>query len=109
MLLGGEGGTTKLASGPEMRNLRLESWTGLSTLKTKGLIRNLGVSNFNIDQMKEIQALQLAPIAANQMQFHPWAPDWMKEIVEYCHQNKIVVTGYFSLGGFDKVDTLVDV
>merc|ERR1712110_210072 len=50
-------------------------------------------------QMKEIQDLELAPIAANQMQFHPWVPDWMKDIVAYCHKNNIVVTGYFSLGG----------
>jgi len=109
MLIGGEGGTTKLGSSPEMKNLRLEAWKGLSTLKEKGLIRNLGVSNFNIDHIKEVQALQLAPIAAHQMQFHPWAPDWMKEIVAYCQENRIVVTGYFSLGGFNQKDKAMDV
>lgn len=82
--------------------LRVDTWKGLSTLRESGLIRNLGVSNFNIKQMKEIQDLKLAPIAANQLQYHPWAPENQKKIVQYCHENKIVVTGYFSLGGEDK-------
>lgn len=78
---------------------RAESWRALSGLRGKGLIKDVGVSNFNIVQMKELQALDLAPIAANQLQYHPWAPEFQKEIVAYCHQHAIVVTAYFSLGG----------
>eukprot|EP00746_Dinoflagellata_sp_MGD_P080043 gnl/MRDRNA2_/MRDRNA2_320016_c0_seq1.p1 gnl/MRDRNA2_/MRDRNA2_320016_c0~~gnl/MRDRNA2_/MRDRNA2_320016_c0_seq1.p1 ORF type:complete len:225 (+),score=36.33 gnl/MRDRNA2_/MRDRNA2_320016_c0_seq1:97-675(+) len=98
---GGGDLSVKMGDAPENRQARIDTWKGLSTLWDKGLIRNLGVSNFNIGYMKEIEALKLAPIAANQMQYHPWAPDWIKEIVSYCHQNRIVVTGYFSLGGWD--------
>eukprot|EP00928_Gymnodinium_smaydae_P066297 TRINITY_DN49333_c0_g1_i1.p1 TRINITY_DN49333_c0_g1~~TRINITY_DN49333_c0_g1_i1.p1 ORF type:complete len:396 (-),score=70.72 TRINITY_DN49333_c0_g1_i1:203-1342(-) len=101
-LLGGGGGMgLKLSNAPEMVELRVETWKGLSTLKAEGVVRNIGVSNFNIQHMKQIQDLKLAPIAANQLQFHPWAPEFLKDIVSYCHQNKIAVTGYFSLGGFD--------
>lgn len=100
------GGTvsTKLASTPEMVHWRHETWKGLSAVRERGLVRNVGVSNFNIEHLKGIQALKLAPIAANQMQYHPWAPDWMKDIVKYCQDNKIIVTGYFSLGGHDHKD-----
>eukprot|EP00971_Amphidinium_carterae_P166706 3303664-Amphidinium_carterae.1 len=103
-LLGGSAVDAKLGSDPTVQQLRLEAWKGLSTLWKEGLIRNLGVSNFNIEHMKEVQDLKLAPISANQMQFHPWAPDWLKAIKAYCQENNIVVTGYFSLGGFDNKD-----
>mmetsp|Transcript_91677 Transcript_91677/g.163172 ORF Transcript_91677/g.163172 Transcript_91677/m.163172 type:complete len:367 (+) Transcript_91677:69-1169(+) len=85
----------------EMRQLRMDTWKGLSTLRDQGRIRNLGVSNFDIKQMQEVQSLGLAPIAAHQMQYHPWVPDWLKETVSYCHQHQIVITAYFSLGGMD--------
>lgn len=98
----------KLGGDPEVVRLRLETWRGLSKLKQEGLIRNAGVSNFNIDHMKQIQDLKLAPIAANQMQYHPWRPKWMEDIVQYCHEHSIVVTGYFSLGGFDHKDKAMD-
>eukprot|EP00927_Polykrikos_kofoidii_P062110 TRINITY_DN56930_c0_g1_i1.p1 TRINITY_DN56930_c0_g1~~TRINITY_DN56930_c0_g1_i1.p1 ORF type:complete len:378 (-),score=47.21 TRINITY_DN56930_c0_g1_i1:40-1173(-) len=104
----GDGANVKLGDDREQSKLRVDTWRGLSTLTEKGLIRNIGVSNFNIGHMKEIQALKLAPIAANQMQFHPWVPDWMKEIVGFCHEQNIVVTGYFSLGGFDHKDKALD-
>lgn len=105
----------KLGDDPEMVGYRTDTWKGLSTLREKGLIRNLGVSNFNIKQMKEIQSLRLAPIAANQMQYHPWVPQLIKDAVNYCHEHKIVVTGYFSLGGHDnkrkafELETLNDI
>lgn len=98
----------KMGNDPYQQQLRVDTWKGLSTLREKGLIRNLGVSNFNVAYMKELQDLKLAPIAANQIQFHPWAPAWIKEIVSYCHQQRIAVTGYFSLGGLDHKDKALE-
>jgi len=107
-MLGG-GIDVKLSQEPQQVKLRTDTWRGLSTLRDKGLIRNIGVSNFNIKHMADIQALKLAPIAANQMQYHPWLPDWMKEIVDFCHQHKIAVTGYFSLGGWDHKNKALEI
>jgi len=83
---------------------RQRTWKALSELREEGLIRDVGVSNFNIKQMKELQSLNMAPIAANQIQFHPWIPDFQQETVDFCNANKIVITAYFSLGGLQKTD-----
>ncbi|CAK9066417.1 unnamed protein product [Durusdinium trenchii] len=87
---------------------RRNTWKAMSELKDQGKIRDLGVSNFQIDQMKELQALKLAPISVHQFQYHPWLPEFQQKVVEFCHANKIAITAYNSLGGFkDKDKALV--
>ncbi|CAE7489752.1 P100/11E [Symbiodinium natans] len=83
---------------------RKATWKALSELREQGLIRDVGVSNFRVPQMKELQGLGMAPIAANQIQFHPWIPDFQQEIVDFCNANRIVITAYFSLGGLQSKD-----
>merc|ERR1719215_1158246 len=107
--LSNDSASMKFGSDPKNVDLRLSTWKGLSKLGQEGLVRNLGVSNFGIEHMQQIQALKLAPIAANQMQYHPWAPTWMKEIAAFCRRHRIVVTGYFSLGGLDQKEKAMDV
>eukprot|EP00435_Cladocopium_sp_Y103_P056183 s11_g18.t2 len=88
---------------------RKNTWKALSELKDQGKIRDLGVSNFQIEQIKELQALQLAPVAVHQLQYHPWLPDFQQKVVEYCHSQKIALTGYSSLGGLMKKDKALNV
>lgn len=88
---------------------RKNTWKALSELKDQGKIRDLGVSNFQIEQIKELQALQLAPVAVHQLQYHPWLPDFQQKVVEYCHSQKIALTGYASLGGLMKKDKALKV
>lgn len=86
---------------------REETWKTLSDVRKEGVVKNVGVSNFNIRQLKEIQALKLAPIAAHQMEYNLWAPDHTVEVFEYCQTNNIAVTAYSSLGGiFQNAKTL---
>lgn len=83
---------------------RKATWKALSELREQGIIRDAGVSNFRVPQMKELQSLGMAPIAANQIQFHPWIPDWQQEIVDFCNAQQIAITAYFSLGGLQSKD-----
>ena len=41
---------------------RHETWAGLSAAREKGLVRNLGVSNFNVKQLKDLEEFGGAPM-----------------------------------------------
>lgn len=100
-----------LAKQLNARGCREDTWLGLSELVQEGVIKAAGVSNFNMAQLKELQALdakklddpvkgRIAPISANQIKWNPWAPDFQREIYEYCQAHDITVMAYGSLGMF---------
>lgn len=82
----------------EPKTCRQETWMALQRFRHSGHIRSLGVSNFGPRQMRELQALGGAPIAVNQLEYHPWIPAGHQEAVAYCHSQGIVVTAYGSMG-----------
>ncbi|MFB6247908.1 MAG: aldo/keto reductase [Salinibacter sp.] len=54
-----------------------------------GLVRNVGVSNFSVYQLTFARRIAEIPIAANQIEFHPWYV--RPELLAYCHAHDIVV------------------
>jgi len=86
--------------GKTWKACRAQTWLSLSQLRDEGYIRDVGVSNFNVRQMEEIQALKAAPIAVNQFQYNPWVPNWLHDDLSFCHRHSIVATAYASLGSF---------
>mmetsp|Transcript_30585 Transcript_30585/g.61976 ORF Transcript_30585/g.61976 Transcript_30585/m.61976 type:complete len:392 (-) Transcript_30585:57-1232(-) len=78
---------------------RQETWRALSELREKGVMRNIGVSNFAMGHMKEIEELGLAPIADHQFQWNTFSPPEIQKTFDYCRQKNITVTAYYSLGG----------
>ncbi len=60
-------------------------------LKERGLVRDIGVSNFMILHLKRIEKEQF-PILANQIELHPYLQE--NELVNYCQQHKIIVVAY---------------
>lgn len=46
----------------------------------------------------------VAPIANNQIQYSPFVPAAVHEMVAYCHQHNITVTAYLRLGGLQDYD-----
>jgi glycerol 2-dehydrogenase (NADP+) len=64
-------------------------------------VRDIGVSNFSINNLKELLA---APTTAtkpvvNQVELHPLLPQ--TELLKWCHDNEIILQAYSPLGSVD--------
>lgn len=71
------------------------SLKALKEVKAEGLVKNIGVSNFTINHLKD--ALKLYPdlIAVNQVEFHPTL--YQKDLLDFCQKNEITLTAYSPL------------
>ncbi|MBE7158203.1 MAG: aldo/keto reductase, partial [Rhodospirillales bacterium] len=69
-----------------------EGWTTMAKLKEEGKVRAIGVSNFNVAQMKRAQAI--APIASLQPPYSMLVRDAEREILPFAQQNNIGVIVY---------------
>jgi len=83
------------------KECRQETWKALSSVRATGQVHHIGVSNFNVRQLQDLQALgdAVAPIANNQFQYNPWVPEYQHETFDYCQQHGIAVTAYASFAG----------
>jgi aryl-alcohol dehydrogenase-like predicted oxidoreductase len=69
-----------------------EGWTTLAELKREGKVRYIGVSNFDVAQMKRAQAI--APIDSLQPPYSLIHPEVEDEILPFCEANDIGVIVY---------------
>lgn len=69
-----------------------EGWETLARLKEEGKVRWIGVSNFNVLQLKRAQ--KIAPIASLQPPYSLVRPEVGTEILPYCQTNNIGVIAY---------------
>lgn len=69
-----------------------EGWETMARLQKQGKIRWLGVSNFNVEQMKRAQAI--APITSLQPPYSLLNRKVEEEILPFCQQNHIGVINY---------------
>ncbi|KAK9474172.1 NADP-dependent oxidoreductase domain-containing protein [Dipodascopsis tothii] len=74
------------------RALRLESWRAMEEAVAAGKIRTIGVSNYGIKHLKELDAVATIKPAVNQLEVHPFLT--RDEIVQYCQAHDIVVEGF---------------
>ncbi|OUL27778.1 aldo/keto reductase [Nostoc sp. RF31YmG] len=69
-----------------------EGWKTLSQLKDEGKVRYIGVSNFNVEQLKRAQ--EIAPITSLQPPYSLVKRDVEKDILPFCKENNIGVIVY---------------
>ncbi len=74
-----------------------DSLNQLVKIRKEGKFRFLGVSNFNVAQLKE--ASSIAPVVSLQPHFSLLERDIEKEIMPWCIENEIGILSYGSLGG----------
>ena len=73
-----------------------EIWSGLEDALDSRLVRAIGVSNFNSQQLDElIKTAKVVP-QMNQIESNPQKPN--NEIIDYCKRHGIQVTAYSPLG-----------
>lgn len=72
-----------------------ESLKALKEVKEKGLAKNIGVSNFTINHLKDAADFDPDLVAVNQVEFHPSL--YQKELLDFCQENGIVLTAYSPL------------
>lgn len=70
-----------------------ETLKAFDELKEQGFIRNIGVSNFNTEQLKEAQASTKNPIVTNQLHYSLAYRIW-DDVINYCQKSDILVTAY---------------
>lgn len=76
-----------------------ETMRGLEELAAKGLARYIGVSNFDVGELREAQAqLRDVKIAANEIYYSPAERGPESRLIPYCRQQRIAVIGYTPFG-----------
>jgi aryl-alcohol dehydrogenase-like predicted oxidoreductase len=69
-----------------------EGWQTMGELVTEGKVRYIGVSNFNLEQLKRIQPIH--PVTSLQPPYSMLKRDIEDDILPYCLQNNIGVIAY---------------
>jgi aryl-alcohol dehydrogenase-like predicted oxidoreductase len=73
-----------------------EGWAALATLKEQGLVRHIGVSNFDVDQMRRIEGI--APVETLQPQYSLIDRAVETEILPFAETDGIGVIVYSPMG-----------
>lgn len=73
----------------------IEAWQCLERLKDEGLAKNIGVSNFSVDDLRQISENNPTHRpAVNQIEYSASVQDQPPGIFEYCKQQGILIEGY---------------
>ena len=73
-----------------------EGWSALAELKEHGLVRHIGVSNFDSEQLRRIQ--QIAPVETLQPQYSLIERDIERDVLPYAERERIGVIVYSPMG-----------
>jgi diketogulonate reductase-like aldo/keto reductase len=80
--------------GPQKRH---DSWRAMEKLQKQGRVKAIGVSNFTVRHLKELNEVSDTIPAVNQIEFHPFIYNEQKELLEFCLDRGIVFEAYSPL------------
>ncbi|SCU95572.1 LADA_0G16314g1_1 [Lachancea dasiensis] len=74
-----------------------EAWRQMEVIYERGLAKNIGVSNFDVESLELIKSVGKYQPVVNQIEFHPYMQQQSPGIIKYCRENNIVLEGYSPL------------
>jgi diketogulonate reductase-like aldo/keto reductase len=72
------------------------AWPGMERAREAGYARSIGVSNFGVDDLRQLLATATVPPVVDQVQFSPF--EYRKALLDSCRQNGIALEAYSPLG-----------
>ena len=85
-----------LIHNPFAKENRLELWEAMLELKKQGKVKHVGVSNYNVKHIEEIEGANLEMPSANQIEIHPWHVI-SNELAQYMDKHEILPIAYSTL------------
>ncbi|XP_033250223.1 1,5-anhydro-D-fructose reductase isoform X1 [Drosophila miranda] len=74
----------------------IDTWNAMEELVKLGMVRSIGLSNFNMEQVQRVIQCSSSKPVVNQVEV--WPGFLQKDLVDYCRYNGIVVTAYSPFG-----------
>jgi alcohol dehydrogenase (NADP+) len=72
------------------------TWKALESLVDEGRCKAIGLSNVNLEQLKEVFEIARIKPSVVQVESHPYLPQW--DLLDYCRRNGIVMQAFAALG-----------
>jgi methylglyoxal/glyoxal reductase len=78
-----------------IKSTRKETWHALETLYEEKRVRAIGVANYLLPFLKELESHQTVMPAVNQIEFSPWL--FLEEELKWCREKNILLQSYSPL------------
>ena len=84
----------------------VETWRALERLVDEGRCKSIGLSDVNLETLREVVAAARIKPAVVQVESHPYLPEW--ELLDFCREHGIVLLAFAALGHASEPNVLDD-